>query len=57
MRLQIAITAICSLEICQLALNVSVKDKNIQIFHHFSNVTPISPITTSFDNVRSVTGV
>ena len=27
MRLQIAITAICSLEICQLALNVSVKDK------------------------------
>ena len=30
MRLQIAITAICSLEICQLVLNVSVKDKNLR---------------------------
>lgn len=29
MRLQIAITAICSLEICQLVLNVSVKDKKV----------------------------
>ena len=29
MRLQIAITAICSLKICQIALNESVKDRNV----------------------------
>ena len=29
LRLQIAITAICSLKICQIALNESVKDRNV----------------------------
>ena len=29
LRLQIAITAICSLKICQIALNESVKDRNL----------------------------
>ena len=29
LRLQIAITAVCSLEIYQIALNASVKDRNI----------------------------
>ena len=32
MRLQIAITAICSLKICQIALNESVKDRKIAFF-------------------------
>ena len=32
MRLQIAITAVCSLEIYQIALNASVKDRKVRTF-------------------------
>ena len=32
LRLQIAITAVCSLEIYQIALNASVKDRNIRVY-------------------------
>ena len=37
LRLQIAITAACSLEICHIALNTSVKDRNITFQNHISN--------------------
>ena len=37
MRLQIAITAICSLKICQIALNESVKDRKVGIFSFLPN--------------------
>ena len=37
MRLQIAITAICSLKICQIALNESVKDRKVGIIFKPAN--------------------
>ena len=41
MRLQIAITAICSLKICQIALNESVKDRNVRNLSYIVNYIAI----------------
>ena len=46
MRLQIAITAICSLKICQIALNESVKDRkiaNVFISENYFSIRALFP--------------